>query len=145
MRHILLVEEDRERVAMARDALSRERVLNTVHNVPDGASALAFLRREGVYAEAPRPHVILCNGLEPGHPENSLIAEIKQDHKLRTIPLAVLTASETDQDVWAAYQQHANCYVVKPKESAAYQEAVTAVSRFWLSVAVLPPDDAGAR
>lgn len=141
MRHVLLIEENEETASLAKDALSHGRGMNTLHHVTDAIEAIKFLRRENDHTDAPRPHLILMNVTMPDSAEHSTLKEIKQDPALQTIPVAVLTNSDRDSDVWETYQRHANCYLVKPELPDQYKTMISSVGDFWLSVAVLPPSE----
>ena len=137
---ILLVEDSPADIMITQDALSEARVLNTINVVEDGVEALAFLRREPPYTEARRPDLILLDLNLPRKSGREVLAEIKADPLLRTIPVVVLTTSQADEDVWKAYHLHANCYVVKPLDFATFVQAVQSIRHFWLSVVTLPLD-----
>ena len=137
---ILLVEDSPADIMITQDALSEARVLNTINVVEDGVEALAFLRREPPYTEARRPDLILLDLNLPRKSGREVLAEIKADPLLRTIPVVVLTTSQADEDVWKAYHLHANCYVVKPLDFATFVQAVRSIRHFWLCVVTLPVD-----
>ncbi|NTU78763.1 MAG: response regulator [Chloroflexales bacterium] len=140
---ILLVEDSPADVVITQDALAEARVLNTIHVVEDGAEALAFLRQQGPYGDAPRPDLILLDLNLPRKSGREVLAEIKVDPALRRIPVVVLTTSRAEEDVWKAYDLHANCYVVKPLDFAAFVQAVQSIHQFWLSVVTLPAEGEG--
>jgi CheY-like chemotaxis protein len=135
---ILLVEDNPGDVRLTREALREARVQNRLHVVGDGAEAMAFLRREGRYAQAPQPDLVLLDLNLPRKDGREVLAEIKADAKLRHIPVVVLTTSAAERDVASSYALHANCYVTKPMELDHYLEAVRALEGFWLGVATLP-------
>src|ERR687884_1433856 len=111
---ILLVEDSPGDVRLTREALRDGKVRNNLSVVTDGVEALAFLRREGRYADAPRPDLILLDLNLPKKDGREVLAEIKADPNLRRIPVVVLTTSEAEQDIVETYNLHANCYVKKP-------------------------------
>lgn len=137
---ILLVEDSPADVIIMQDALAEARVLNTIHVVEDGAAAMAFLHHEGAYADTLHPDLILLDLNLPRKSGREVLAEIKADPALKRIPVVVLTTSRAEEDVWKAYDLHANCYVVKPLDFAAFVHAVQSIQQFWLSVVTLPGD-----
>jgi CheY-like chemotaxis protein len=137
---ILLVEDSPADIVITQDALAEARVINTIHVVEDGVEALAFLRKQAPYSDAPRPDLILLDLNLPRKSGREVLAEIKADPALRMIPVVVLTTSQAEEDIWKAYDLHANCYVVKPLDFAAFVQAVQSIRNFWLSVVALPAD-----
>jgi CheY-like chemotaxis protein len=137
---ILLVEDSAADVMMAQEALSYNRVLNKLHLVEDGVEALSFLRRQGKYAQAPRPGLILLDLNLPKKSGLEVLAEIKADETLKLIPVVVLTTSQAEEDVVKSYGYHANCYITKPVEFPKLVEAVRTLNAFWFSVVTLPPE-----
>jgi chemotaxis family two-component system response regulator Rcp1 len=105
----------------------------------DGIEALAFLRREGQYANAPQPDLILLDLNLPKKSGREVLAEIKADPALRRIPVVILTVSKAEEDVLKSYNLHANCYVTKPVDLDQFLEVVKSIEDFWLTVVVLPP------
>jgi two-component system, chemotaxis family, response regulator Rcp1 len=137
---ILLVEDSPADVVITQDALIEARFLNHIHVVDDGVAALTFLRKQTPYDDAPRPDLILLDLNLPRKSGREVLAEIKADPALQTIPVVVLTTSQADDDVWKAYELHANCYVVKPLDFTSFVQAVQSIRHFWLSVVTLPSD-----
>lgn len=135
---ILLVEDSPTDVLITREALAEVKVFNTLHVVEDGVEALAFLRREGRYAGAPRPGLIILDLNLPRKSGREVLAEIKTDPDLQVIPVVVLTTSQAEEDVVKAYGLHANCYVVKPMDFVRFVEVVRAIPEFWFSIVTLP-------
>ncbi len=135
---ILLVEDNLTDVLITQDALAEIHMHNTIHVVDDGEKALAFLRNQPPYADAPRPDLILLDWNLPRKNGREVLAEIKADPALQTIPVVVLTTSQAEEDVGKAYNLHANCYVVKPLELDTFVHAVQSIRHFWLNVAILP-------
>jgi two-component system, chemotaxis family, response regulator Rcp1 len=138
---ILLVEDNPGDVELTRVALEDAKLLNTLHVVPDGVAALEFLRRQGAYADAPRPDLILLDLNLPKKDGREVLAEIKHDEALRIIPVIVLTTSKTDEDVLRSYKLNANCYVTKPVDFNGFASVVRSIQDFWFSVVVLPPKE----
>lgn len=135
--HILLVEDSPTDIMMVREVLEQAGARNTLHVVEDGAEALRFLRREGHYDHAPRPDLILLDLNLPGMNGREVLAEIKADAGLRTIPVVILTSSHNEADVDGAYRHWANCYVTKPVDYDDFAETVRRIERFWLGVVTL--------
>lgn len=135
---ILLVEDNPGDVRLTKEALKEAKVINRLTVLKDGAEALAFLRREGQYATAPRPHLILLDLNLPKKDGREVLAEIKNDEKLKRIPVVVLTTSQNEQDVLKTYDLHANCYVTKPVDLEQFITVVKSIEDFWLGIVVLP-------
>src|SRR5205823_9675998 len=136
---ILLVEDSPSDVDLTREALDDTKVHNNLSVVGDGVEALAFLRREGQYASAPHPDLILLDLNLPKKGGREVLAEIKSDPVLRRIPVVVLTTSEAEQDIVESYNLHANCYVKKPVDLDAFIQVVRSIDNFWLAIVKLPP------
>jgi CheY-like chemotaxis protein len=113
-------------------------VLHSLHVAENGESALAFLRREGSYGDAPRPDLVFLDLNLPRLDGREVLAQVKADPKLRSIPVVVLTTSDAEEDVLRSYDLHANAYVTKPVDFAAFLAAVRQVDEFFLTVARLP-------
>ena len=135
---ILLVEDDPDDADLTIDALRKGRVRNRVTLMEDGVDAIAYLRREGQYAEAPRPDLILLDLHLPRKDGLEVLAEIKQDPHLRRIPVVVMTSSDDEKDILAAYNLHVNCYVTKPVDLDQFITVVKSIEHFWFSVVKLP-------
>jgi len=138
---ILLVEDNPGDVRLTVEALKEGKVLNNLSVAEDGQEALAFLRREGKYAHAPRPDLILLDLNLPKKDGREVLAEIKADEGLKTIPVVVLTTSEAEEDIVRAYNLHANCYITKPVGLDEFLRVVEMVEGFWLSIVKLPPKE----
>lgn len=134
----LLVEDNPGDVRLTREALKECKLYNNLSVVGDGVEALAFLRREGKYADAPRPDVILLDLNLPRKGGREVLAEIKADPILKRIPVVVITSSEAEQDVLASYDLHVNCYVTKPVDLDQFIKVVQSISTFWLTIVKLP-------
>ena len=135
---IFLVEDNPGDVRLTAEALQEGKVWNRLSVAPDGVEALAFLRREGTYGAAPRPDVILLDLNLPKKDGREVLAEIKADETLRTIPVVVLTTSKAEQDILRTYNLHANCYITKPVDLDKFMSVVKAIEDFWLCVVKLP-------
>ncbi len=137
---ILLVEDNPGDADLAREALEDTKLHNRLHVVDDGEKALAFLRRQGAYATAPRPDLILLDLNLPRKDGREVLAEIKTDDHLKRIPVVILTTSRAEEDVLKTYNLHANCYISKPIDLNQFMRVVKSIEDFWLSIVVLPPD-----
>ena len=135
--NVLLVEDDPGDVLMTREAFE-EYLNNRLDVVSDGSEALSYLRREGEYADAPRPDLILLDLNLPRRDGREVLAEVKADESLRHIPVIVLTTSQADEDVLRSYQLHANAYVTKPVDFDGFIEAIRQIDHFFVTVVQLP-------
>jgi two-component system, chemotaxis family, response regulator Rcp1 len=135
---ILLVEDSPTDVLLAKEALEYSKINNKLQTVPDGVEAIAYLRKEGKYQDAPRPGLILLDLNLPRKDGREVLAEIKSDEKLKRIPVVVLTTSKSEADILKAYGLHANCYIVKPVDFEKFAEVVKNIENFWFSVVTLP-------
>ncbi|TET49931.1 MAG: response regulator [Anaerolineales bacterium] len=131
---ILLVEDNPGDVRLTVEVFKDTKVVNNLSVVGDGASALAFLRREGEYADAPRPDLILLDLQLPRLDGRAVLQEIKADEALRNIPVVVLTASDAERDILQTYKLHANCYISKPVDLNQFIKVVQSIEGFWLSI-----------
>jgi chemotaxis family two-component system response regulator Rcp1 len=136
---ILMVEDNPGDVRLTVEALKEGKVRNNFHTVEDGVEAMAFLRRQGRHAEAPRPDLILLDLNLPKMNGREVLAEIKEDPELRRIPVVILTVSKAEQDIVKSYNLHANCYITKPVDLDQFLEVVKSIENFWLTVVMLPP------
>lgn len=135
---VLLVEDDPGDVLLIREAFEFNKVHNNLNVVSDGEQALAFLRKEGEHVGAPRPDLVLLDLNLPRKDGREVLAEVKQDAELRTIPIVVLTTSEAEEDVLKSYQLHANAYVTKPVDFERFVSIVRQIDDFFVSVVRLP-------
>lgn len=138
---ILLADDSSTDVMLTEEALDHARVRNHLHVVKDGVEAMAFLRREGSYADKPRPDLILLDLNMPRKDGREVLAEVKADESLRMIPVVVLTTSEAQEDVLSVYGLHANCYITKPVDFEQFANVVRAIDQFWFTVVTLPTSD----
>jgi CheY-like chemotaxis protein len=127
----LLVEDDDIHAHLVTRSMSRARCDNRLIRVADGAEALAFLRRQGCYVDAPRPDVVLLDLKLPKVDGHEVLAAIKEDSDLQMIPVVVMTTSRAESDLARAYEHHANSYVVKPVDFQKFQQLVTDLSLYW--------------
>ena len=135
---VLLVEDDPGDALMTQEAFEHHKIRNTLHVVKDGVEALAFLRREGEFAEAPRPGLILLDLNLPRKDGREVLAEVKADADLRHIPVVVLTTSDAEEDILRSYSLHANAYVTKPVDFDRFIEVVRQIDDFFVTVVKLP-------
>ncbi|MCK6500499.1 MAG: response regulator, partial [Nitrospira sp.] len=131
---ILLVEDNPGDVRLTQEALREAKVINNLTIAKDGMEALAYLRRQGPYAHAPRPHLILLDLNLPKRDGREVLAEIKADESLKRIPVVVLTTSQDEQDILKSYNLHANCYVTKPVDLDQFIRVVRSIEDFWLGM-----------
>ena len=136
--NVLLVEDDEGDVLMTREAFEFYKVRNPLHVVSDGEQALQFVRRTGPYADAPRPGLILLDVNLPRVSGLEVLAELKQDPELRTIPVVMLTTSQADEDILRSYQLHANAYVSKPVDFEQFIAAIRQIDDFFMTLVQLP-------
>ena len=123
------------------EGLKEGKILNNLSVVSNGVEALAFLRREGEYVNAPRPELILLDLNLPRKDGREVLAEIKNDNNLKRIPVVILTSSEAEQDIVKSYNLHANCYITKPVELDQFIGMIKNIEQFWLTVVKLPSGD----
>ena len=135
---VLLVEDDPGDVLLTREAFEHQKVANRLHVVNNGEDAIAFLRRQGEYTEVPEPDLVLLDLNLPGMHGREVLAAIKEDAHLQTIPVVVLTTSEAEEDVLRSYRLHANAYVTKPVDFDRFMAVVRAIDEFFVSVVRLP-------
>jgi CheY-like chemotaxis protein len=136
---VLLVEDDPGDVLLVREAFAERRGEDRLAVVSDGVQALAFVRAEGDYAGAQRPDLVLLDLNLPRKNGREVLAEIKADRELATIPVVVLTTSEADEDILRSYELHANAYVTKPVDLDRFIAAVRQIDDFFIDLAKLPP------
>ena len=136
---ILMVEDNPGDVRLTVEALKEGKVRNILHTVEDGEEAMKFLRRQGTYAKAPRPDLVLLDLNLPKKNGREVLAEIKADPELRRIPVVILTVSKAEQDIVKTYDLHANCYINKPVDLEQFLTVVQSIENFWLTVVKLPP------
>ena len=137
---ILLVEDSPGDVRLTREAFKDAKVHVNLNVAPDGADAMAFLKREGGYAKAPRPDLILLDLNLPKKDGREVLEEIKESPTLKSIPVVVLTTSASDADILRSYKLHANCYITKPVGLDGFLEVVKSIDNFWLTVVKLPSE-----
>ncbi|HEY1267644.1 MAG TPA: response regulator [Candidatus Binatia bacterium] len=139
---ILLVEDNPGDVRLTMEALKEGKILNEISVAEDGVEAIAYLRRVGKYAEAPRPDLILLDLNLPKKDGREVLEEIKGDTDLKKIPVVVLTTSAAERDILRAYDLHANCYITKPVDLEQFIRVVQSIEDFWLTIVKLPQESA---
>jgi CheY-like chemotaxis protein len=135
---ILLVEDSPGDVRLTQEALRDAKVQNILHVVSDGMEATSFLWRQGKYADAPRPDLILLDLNLPKKSGREVLEEIKVDPSLKSIPVVILTTSSAEEDILRSYQLHANCYITKPVDLDQFLKVVKTIDNFWLAIVKLP-------
>jgi CheY-like chemotaxis protein len=136
---ILLVEDNPGDVLLAQEALKDAKVANELRVVDDGERAMRYLRREDPYTDSPRPDLVLLDLNLPRKDGREVLAEIKGDPALRTIPVVVLTTSASDRDVLHAYDHMVNAYIRKPVNLDCFVQVVGSIDQFWVGIVTLPP------
>jgi CheY-like chemotaxis protein len=136
--HILLVEDDPGDVLMTQEAFEHHKITNPLHVVTDGVAAMEFLRGRGRYADAPRPGLILLDLNLPKMDGREVLAEIKSDDNLRSIPVVVLTTSSAEEDILRSYNTYANAYVTKPVDLLRFMDVVRQIEDFFITVVQHP-------
>jgi len=136
---ILLVEDSPSDAELTIETFNDSKILNQIHVAEDGVEALDFLFKRGEYKDAPRPDLILLDLNLPKKNGREVLAEIKGDPELQTIPVVVLTTSAAEEDILRSYQLHASCYITKPVDFEQFTKIVKLISDFWFAAVRLPP------
>ncbi|AFZ74448.1 response regulator [Natronobacterium gregoryi] len=137
---ILVVDQSAGDVRLLEEAFADGSVANAVYAVSDSPEALAFLRQEGDYEDAPSPDLVLLDLGLPSRDGGGLLAELKTDPELRPTPVIVLTGSDAEEDILRSYDLNANAYIRKPVEPEDFLTIARAIEDFWLALVELPPD-----
>lgn len=140
--NILLVEDSAGDVELARVAISGFKIANRLFVVSDGVEALDFLHRRGLHQDVPRPGLILLDLNLPKLNGREVLAEIKEDEDLKSIPVVVLSSSRDEQDIVQAYRLHANCFITKPIDLGQFLRIIRTIEDFWLTIVRLPSPEA---
>lgn len=135
---ILLVEDSSSDAELILEALCDSKLSSNFHWVDDGAKAIAFLRKQGNYQEAPRPALIVLDLNLPKKDGRQVLQEIKADPQISTIPIIILTTSDSQQDIINTYRLKANCYICKPMDWESFMSMVKLIEEFWLNLVRLP-------
>lgn len=138
---VLLVEDNPGDARLIQELLNSGPVRHDIHHVDDGVKAMDFLRSQGDYGSSPRPDLMILDLNLPRKDGREVLAEVKGDNGLRSIPIVVLTTSEADQDVHHCYELHANCYVTKPADFDDFNDVMRMIDEFWFGIAQLPNSD----
>jgi two-component system, chemotaxis family, response regulator Rcp1 len=136
--NILLVEDNESDVVLTQEAFKEAKISNSLYVVEDGVKALEFLRKQGQFADVPRPDLILLDLNLPKKDGRAVLEEIKADPLLASIPVVILTTSSDERDVIRAYTSHANCYIIKPVDFLQFMNIIKSIEGFWLTVVRLP-------
>lgn len=136
---ILLVEDSPGDVRLTQEAFKEGKLSNNLHVACDGVEAIAFLCQKGKYASAPRPDLVLLDLNLPKKSGLDVLAEIKSDEKLKTIPVVILTISKSEEDILKSYDKHANCFITKPIDIDQFLKVIKSIENFWLTIVKLPP------
>jgi CheY-like chemotaxis protein len=139
---VLLVEDSPGDVRLTQEAFREANIRIHLNVAADGVEAMAFLRRQGVHVDAPRPDLILLDLNLPRMDGRKVLAEIKEDAALKTIPTVILTTSESEADIVKSYQLQANCYLCKPVQLESFELLVKSINDFWLTKVKLPQNQA---
>jgi two-component system, chemotaxis family, response regulator Rcp1 len=137
---ILHIEDNAGDILFTREALKKTTISYGPHSVENGIERMACLLKEGKYAQAPRPDLILLDLNLPGKDGREILAEVKKDKHLCSIPIVIFTSSDTQNDILRSHQAHANGYLTKPGSFDQYQKVLLAVPDYWFMVVKLPPD-----
>jgi len=135
---ILLVEDNSGDARLAQEALKESKVKNRLHIVNDGMAATDFLFKRNDYKDAPRPDLIILDLNLPKKDGHEVLAEIKVEENLKSIPVVILTTSKTEEDILKTYNLHANCYITKPLDFDKFMEVIKSIGDFWLTIVKLP-------
>ena len=135
---ILLVEDNPADVELTQYMMKKGKLVVNLHVAADGFEAMAFLRREGKYADVPRPDMILLDLNLPGMDGREVLAEVKGDPALKAIPVVVLTTSQSEEDVLKSYNLGANCFITKPVGMDEFAKVVSTIDDFWFTIVRLP-------
>ncbi|MGH9551427.1 MAG: response regulator [Terriglobales bacterium] len=138
---VLLVEDSPGDVRLTQEAFRNANQAILLHVASDGVEAMAFLRHEGAHVQAPRPDLILLDLNLPKMDGREVLAHIKEDDNLKTIPTVILTTSDAEADILKSYQLQANCYLTKPVQLDAFESLVKSISDFWLTKVKLPQQE----
>ncbi len=138
---ILLVEDSPSDADLTKVALKEGKVSNRIHHVVDGVEALTFLRREGKYADVPRPDIVLLDLKMPRMDGHEVLEEIRNDPKLRSLIVVVLTTSPEEEDIMRSYGLNSNAYIIKPVDLDQFFDVVKSIDNFFFQVVALPPNN----
>jgi len=137
--NILIVEDNPGDARLIKEVLNEGKILNDLHIVKDGVEAMEFLHKRGEYAKAPRPDLIILDLNLPKKDGREVLAEVKSDQHLKSIPIVIMTTSNAEEDILKSYNLHANCYITKPIDLNQFIKVVKSIEEFWFSIVKLPP------
>lgn len=137
---VLLVEDNPGDAQLTKIAMENSKISIHLSIVEDGVEAMAFLRRQAKYAQAPHPDIVLLDLNLPKKDGREVLAEIKTDIALKRIPVVVLTTSQAEEDILKAYNLAANCYITKPVDFDQFVKIVQSIEDFWFAIVKLPPE-----
>jgi two-component system, chemotaxis family, response regulator Rcp1 len=140
---VLLVEDSPGDIRLTQEVFHEANMSVRLHIAIDGIEAMSFLKRDGIHADAPRPDLILLDLNLPKMDGREVLARIKEDDDLKTIPIVVLTTSDSEVDIFKSYQLQANCYLSKPVQLEAFETLVKSINDFWLTKVKLPQRRSG--
>jgi two-component system response regulator len=135
---ILLVEDNDNDVELTRVGFKKSKLVVNLHHAKDGEVCMAFLRKEGKFADAPSPDIILLDLNMPRMDGREVLAEISKDESLRHLPVVILTTSQEEQEILKMYRLRCSSYIVKPVDFNQFIHAIQSFSDYWLTVVVLP-------
>lgn len=136
---ILLVEDELPDVTLIKLSFKNAKIANHLHVAGDGIEAMNFLKKVGAFAEAPTPDLILLDLNMPRKNGMQVLEELKSDPQLKTIPVVIMTSSDSEEEVIKSYKLHANCYIRKPIEISELEKIVAVIETFWFTIVTLPP------
>lgn len=139
---ILLVDDNKGDVRLAMETLRESKIHNHVNVVRDGVEAMAYLHKEGKFANAVRPDLIFLDLNMPRKDGREVLAEVKSDSEFKQIPVVILTISQAEQDIFKSYNLHANCFITKPVDLQQFVKVVQTIEEFWFTIVKLPPREA---
>jgi two-component system response regulator len=138
---ILLVEDNEADVVLTRESFRRGKLKVNLHHVDNGEECMAFLRKEGQYASAPTPDLILLDLNMPVMDGREVLAEMVKDESLRHLPVVILTTSADEHDVLNMYRLRCSSYATKPVDFDQFQRVIQGIEDYWFTVVALPPND----
>jgi CheY-like chemotaxis protein len=137
---ILLVEDNPGDARLTREAFAMSKVRNHLHHAKDGDEAMAFLRRDPPFGDAPTPDLVLLDLNLPRRDGREVLEDVKRDSRLKHIPVVILTSSQADEDILRTYRLHANCFITKPVDLEQLTKVVQGIEQFWFTLVKLPPE-----
>ena len=135
---ILLIEDNPGDILLTQKSLSDSKLMNNLHVVKDGEEAIGYLHKEGGFANAIRPDLILLDLNLPKKSGHEVLEELKSDKDLKRIPIVILSTSKSEKDILGSYNNYANCYIAKPVDLTQFHTIVKSIENFWFSIVTLP-------